>query len=164
VSDHKKRPQRAAGTRTPLDVIGAFFRAPSSEAAIGDQAAFQRGESREVGCFLRGSLPPYPKRPKPGRLELSSGQVTWRPNWGSHRKRLLISEQVRSIEIRPPGRAEWNVKRGGKAFGVLQIPEFKVLVCQTERGVIEFTVPSIDVPLVSAALQSKTKGPPTGTA
>jgi hypothetical protein len=103
--------------------------------------------------MLKGDAPPYPKHPRQGSLELISGQVRWRPSWGLRRKSLLINEPIRSIDVRAAGRSEWNVKKGGKAFGVVQIPEFRVVVAKTDRGLLEFSVPSTDVELVRAALQ-----------
>lgn len=60
---------------------------------------------------------------------------------------MSINIDVESIAVRDPGRAEWNVKRGGYAPGVT-IPKFRVIVCTTRDGTIEFTVPPMDAPLV----------------
>jgi hypothetical protein len=63
-----------------------------------------------------------------------------------------ITEQIHSVDIRQAGRSEWNVKKGGKAFGVLPVPEYQVVVCKTDRGELELSIPSADIGLVKAAL------------
>jgi hypothetical protein len=63
-----------------------------------------------------------------------------------------IRECVQSAEVRQAGRSEWNLKKGGTAFGVIPVPEFKVIVCQTDRGILKLCVPATDVALVRAAL------------
>jgi hypothetical protein len=65
---------------------------------------------------------------------------------------LVIDAPIRSIEVRAAAQSEWNVKKGGKAFGVVPIPEFKVVEATTDAGVVEFAVPIWDVPLVVFAL------------
>jgi hypothetical protein len=78
--------------------------------------------------------------------------MVWRPTWGLRRRPIPITEQINTVEVRQAGRAEWNVKKGGKAFGVLPVPEFQVIVCKTNRGDLELSVPSTDVGLVRAAI------------
>jgi hypothetical protein len=64
-----------------------------------------------------------------------------------------IHEKIQNLDFRAPGRAEWNVKKGGTAFGVIAIPEFTVIAASTDRGLLEFTVPIVDVDLVTAVLR-----------
>jgi hypothetical protein len=78
--------------------------------------------------------------------------MAWRPTWGLHRRLIPISEHIRSLEVRQADRSEWNVKKGGKAFGVLPVPEFQVVVCKTDRGELELSVPSTDIELVKTVL------------
>ena len=148
----RERFQRSAGTRTPWDVARAPFRPPSDRAASADREALRRGEGRTVSCFLRGSAAPYPRHLRPGTLVLTHGEMGWRPQWSFRRRLIPLRECVQSVEVRRPGRAEWNLKKGGTAFGVIPVPEFKVIVCQTDRGALKLCVPATDVALVRAAL------------
>jgi hypothetical protein len=67
----------------------------------------------------------------------------------------LIDGPIRSVGVRTAGRADWNLKKGGKAFGVFPIPEFKIVEATTDAGVVELGVTSRDVPLVVAALSQR---------
>ena len=134
-------------------MIRARFRAPSAEAIAADQEGLGRGEHLIVTCGLRGSASPYPTRLRQGELELVRGEMRWRAFWSLRRAPLVIDESIRSIDVRSAGQSEWNVKKGGKAFGLVPIPEFKVVEATTDAGVVEFAVTSWDVPLVVAALQ-----------
>ena len=148
----RKRLQRSTGTRTGFGAARAFFRRPPPAASMEDVEAFRQGEGRFVTCSLRGSVDPYPRRSTQGKLALTSSRVAWRPAWGVRRRWLTIDERIQSMERRPAGGSEWNVKKGGKAFGVLPVPEFQVVVCTTDRGILEFSVPSADLVLVETAL------------
>lgn len=97
-------------------------------------------------------MTPYPRRTRQGVLELTQDGIGWRPAWGFHRRLIEMNEFVLSVEVRDAGRSEWNVKKDGKAFGVLPVPEFQVIVCRTDKGVLEFSVPSTEVDLVRARL------------
>ena len=144
--------RRSAGTRTFLDVIRSGFRGPTPESIAADHAALERGDELVVSCFLSGPTPPYPGRPKQGQLELWKGQVRWRAS-GCRPSSIPIDADMRLLDVRDVARTDANVKRGGKVFGILPIPEFKVVVAETDRGVLEFFVPSPDVPLVASALE-----------
>lgn len=152
MTGNRKRVQASAGTRTAWGAVRTFFRTPSDGAAASDRDALARGEGRALTCFLKGSVDPYPRRSRQGTLELTRDEITWRASWGIPRRAVPINEHVQSVEVRQADRSEWNVKKGGKAFGVLPVPEFLVIVCKTDRGVLELSVPSADVPLVQAAL------------
>ncbi|MGO8961716.1 MAG: hypothetical protein ACLQFR_30745 [Streptosporangiaceae bacterium] len=121
-------------------------------AAAADQEAFRAGEVRTVSCFLAGSTDPYPRHPRQGKLELTQDRIVWRPFWSVQRTPIAIDKRVHSVEVREAGRAEWNLKKGGNAFGV-PVPEFQVVVCHTDRGVVELSVPSTDVAVVLTALR-----------
>lgn len=148
----RRQLQPSAGTRTGWDAAKAFFRTPSDTTAEADQEAFRQGKGRAVSCFLRGSVDPYPRHTRQGVLELTQAGIVWRPTWGLHRRVIPITEQIHSVDIRQAGRSEWNVKKGGKAFGVLPVPEYQVVVCKTDRGELELSIPSADIGLVKAAL------------
>lgn len=136
-------------------MIRARFRAPSEEAIAADQEALTRGEHVIVTCFLRGPAPWYPSRQRQGELELALEEIRWRSFWSLRRASLVIDAPIRSIDVRAAGRGEWNVKKGGKAFGVIPIPEFKVVEATTDAGVVEFAVTSWDAPLVVSALRGE---------
>ena len=59
-----------------------------------------------------------------------------------------------ALTARQAGRSEWNVKKGGNAFGV-PVLAFQVVVCRTDRGTIYLCVPSTDVGLVLTALRQR---------
>lgn len=143
---------RAAGTRTASDVARSLFRGPSDAAAAADREAFKAGEGRTVSCFLKGSADPWPRRRRQGILDLIPGGITWRPYWSLRRRPIPIIEQIESVEVRDPGPSDWNLKQGGNIRG-LQVPSFQVVVCTTDRGVLELAVPSTDVALVVTALR-----------
>jgi hypothetical protein len=143
--------RRSAGTRGVWGAIRAGFRAPSQEAIAADQEALRGGERLRVACSLRGSAPPYPNRLRQGELEVARDEVRWRSSRSLGGAPLVI-EVPRSINVRAAGRGEWNVKKGGKAFGVIPLPEFKVVEATTDVGTVEFAVTSWDVPLVVSAL------------
>jgi hypothetical protein len=91
-------------------------------------------------------------RPKQGTLELVEGEVRWRASTGLSRQTFAIDAPIRSVDVRDVAQGDWNIKRGGKAFGVFPLPEFKVLVAETDGGLLEFAVPSPDLSLVTTAL------------
>jgi hypothetical protein len=134
-------------------VIRAGFRAPSPEAIAADQDALRRGEHLIVACYLKGFEAPYPKRRRGGELELSQEQVCWRASWSLRRGPLVIDTPVRSLDVRAADASDWNLKKGGKAFGLIPIPEIQLIEATTDVGVVEFGVPSWDVPLVTLALR-----------
>jgi hypothetical protein len=142
----------SAGTRDIWGVLRAGVRAPSEERIAADQEALRRGEHVIVSCCLRGPAPSYPTRRRQGELELAPEEVRWRSFWSLGGAPLLIDAPIRSIDVRAAGKDEWNLKKGGKLFGVFPIPEFKIIQATTDAGVVEFAVTSWDVPLVVAAL------------
>ena len=148
-----RRPRPSAGTRTGWGAARALFRRPSDAAAEADQEALRGGEALTVSCFLKGSADPYPRRSKQGSLELTPDGIAWRPFWRFQRRLIPIRERVQSVEVREAGRSEWNVKKGGNALGVVPVPEFQVVVCKIDGGVLELTVPGTDVNLVVTALR-----------
>jgi hypothetical protein len=152
VSHGRRGLPRAAGTRTASGVAKALFRGPSVPDAAADRDAFKAGEGRTVSCFLKGSAGPWPRRRRQGSLDLMPGEIAWRPYWSLHRRPIPITEQIESLKVRDPGSSEWNLKQGGSIRG-LEVPAFQVIVCETDRGVLELSVPSADVDLVVTALR-----------
>jgi hypothetical protein len=61
---------------------------------------------------------------------------------------LEIEFQIDGVVTRPADERESNVKKGGKAFGVVEIPAFVVVTCTGPVGTLDFVVPSADEPLV----------------
>jgi hypothetical protein len=129
------------------------FRAPSPQAAARDLEALERGEGLVVSCFLRGLVAPYPRRWKQGSLELMKGRISWRPLWALRRRPILVDKHVRSVEVKPIPASAWNVKKGGRAFGLVSLPDFQMVVATADRTVLEFIVPCIDVQLVVSAIK-----------
>lgn len=90
-----------------------------------DREALKRGDQLIVTCSLKGPAPPYPSRLRQGELELTQKETRWRASWLPWRTPLVLDTPVQSIEVRTAERSEWNLKKGGKAFGLIPIPEFK---------------------------------------
>ena len=153
----ERKPPRSAGTRTMSDVLKALFRRPTAGQVQGDAAALQLGEGRRVTCFLRASFGPYPRRVRHGVLDLTASSAKWRPFWSLRRRPLNLELHVESISVRPPGPAEWNVKKGGNV-GFVRIPQFLTIVCKTTEGTAELTVANIDVPLVTGFFRPRPVG------
>ena len=143
----------SAGTRDIWDVIRAGFRAPSAKAIAADREALKCGEHLIVACGLKGFETPYPRRRRGGELELSQQEVRWRASWWLRRDPLVIDTPVRFLNVRAADPSDWNLKKGGKVFGVIQIPEFQIIEATTDAGVLELAVPSWDVPLGVSALR-----------
>lgn len=152
VTGETRPPRPSAGTRTMWGAAKALFRPPAEADAAADQQAFRDGEGRTVSCFLRGPGAPYPRRLRQGSLKLTRDGISWRPFWSLRRRSIMINERIRSVDVRQAGRSEWNLKKGGNAYGI-PVPELQVIVCQTDRGVLELSVPDTDVGLVVTALK-----------
>jgi hypothetical protein len=68
---------------------------------------------------------------------------------------ILLNTPIQSVAVRDVEGSEWNSKKGGWGFGVIPVPDSKVVVGAIKDGVIEMTVPSKDVAVVRAALEAK---------
>jgi hypothetical protein len=153
--------QKAAGTYGVLDVLrhpSRMFRPPPASSGDSDLRAVQSGEQRAVSCFLRASFDPYPRTLKQGRLTLAGLKASWTPYWSIRRTPIVISTPVDSVSVRPADQREPNVKKGGTAFGVVAIPAFAVVSCQTVSGSLDFVVPQTDETLVVGFFGGTTKG------
>lgn len=115
----------------------------------------RQGEARAVSCFLRGTVEPFPRKLKQGRLQLSSGGATWTPFWSLSRKPVAVGLGVERVTTRPADSREPNVKKGGKAFGVVEVPVFVVVTCTSSSGALDLVVPLADEPLVSTYFRDK---------
>jgi hypothetical protein len=148
----RQRPRNSAGTYGIIGVLlhpSRFFKPPPPAASQADLAAVRRGEARRVSCFLRGSSAPFPSRLRQGWLYLSSHDAQWKPFWSIRRPAQQITGPIESVVTRPADHREPRVKKGGKAeYGLVTIPAFVVVTCQTPSGSIDLVVPSADVPLV----------------
>jgi len=67
---------------------------------------------------------------------------------------LKIDSVVISFATRAADHREPNVKKGGRAFGVV-VPTFTVITCETAVGSFDLVVPSADQPLVEGFLRSR---------
>lgn len=145
-----RRPKRAAGTYGLLDVLQHPSRLlrPARPSESGDIEAIRRGEGRAVSCFLRGQVDPFPQRLKQGTLVLQGSHASWIPYWALRRHPLGFDLEVLSVESRPADHREPNVKKGGTAFGTMQVPTFMVVSCGTSTGAVDFVIPAADEPLV----------------
>ena len=153
-----KRAQKAVGTYGFLDVLrhpSWIVRPPKPSEGLSDIEAVRAGEARSVSCFLRGTFDPFPRRLKQGSLVLSGRGVSWIPFWSFKRQALEIEVTVDGVATRPADRREPNVKKGGKAFGVVTVPAFVVVTCTTPKGALDFVVPPADEPLVADYFRSR---------
>ena len=127
-----------------------LFTSAGSSEGIGDLDAVRSGEGRSVSCFLRGQVDPYPRRLKQGTLILQGTQAAWTPYWSLRRTPMRLDLDVLSVQSRPADHREPNVKKGGTAFAVVQVPTFVVVSCTTPSGDVDCVVPAADEPLVKA--------------
>jgi hypothetical protein len=160
----RSRFRRAAGTTTPIDVLGRAFRGPSPAVVAADIEAIDHGEGRTVVCIFRGLYGSYPRRFTKKMLDLTSDSLVLRPSWNSlSRKLITVTEPVLTAEVRErnPG-SDWNLKAAGiyAAGQPLQFAGFVVISCQTASGTLEFAVPRPDVPLMLHVLQRHNKKVP----
>lgn len=139
---------KASGTYGFLDVIrhpSLIFRTAESS-NVPTAAEMEKGFI--VSCFLRGTYEPFPRGLKQGSLTLSSGPVSWTPYFSIKRSAVPINITVLSVTSRGADERERNVKKGGKAFGIVQVPTFEVVTCTTSSGSVDFVVPAADGALV----------------
>lgn len=110
-----------------------------------------------MSCFLRGDVSHYPQRLKQGSLVLSGTEASWTPFWSIRRHPLAIQLVVKAVESRhADNRERFRVKKGGKAYGVVEIPTFYVVTCRTDVGSVDFVVPHADEPLVRGFFTDRT--------
>src|SRR5437867_13217499 len=113
----RRRPPNAAGTYGFFDVLrhpSRIVRPATPNEGQPDFEALRHGEARTVGCFLRGTVDPYPRRLRQGWLELSAEGATWKPFWGLRRAPLPIAVPIVSVTTRPADdREPLRVKKGG---------------------------------------------------
>lgn len=125
---------------------------PGPEAGQADIAAVQAGEARLVGCHLRGSVDPYPRRLKAGALYISAAGTYWVPFLSLHRSKLQIPFKARHVQTRPADHREPRVKH---SYGTM-MPRYMVVTCTTDPGdgdeIVDFVVPTADAPLVASYL------------
>jgi hypothetical protein len=114
--------------------------------------AWRAGTPLRVACSLRGDTAPFPRHVRQGHLVLDCGAITWFPFWSVARAGVRIPVPAAITGVREPGRAEWNVKRPGRAFGIIPIPDSRTIFIEANGATLELTVTAIDEPLVEAAL------------
>jgi hypothetical protein len=154
----RRRLSNSAGTYDFIGVLrrpSQMFKRPSPEQGLGDLEAVQRGETRKVSCFLRGSFAPYPHRLRQGTLYLSAVHAQWKPFWSLRRSPQLITGPVLSVTTRPADHREPNVKQGGS--GLVNVPSFTVITCQMTAGAIDLVVPSADDYLMTSYFKSASR-------
>lgn len=154
----EERPRSSAGTYGFLGVLrhpSRIVRPPAAAQSQADLEALRHGETRRVSCSLRGSFGPYARRLRQGALYLSTGSAQWIPFWSVRRNPQQITGPVQSVTTRPSDRREWNIKKGGTAAGgLVTVPSFTVVTCQTPSGTFDLVVPEADVPLVVGYFKS----------
>jgi hypothetical protein len=118
-------------------------------------SAVKQGEGRIISCFLSGTEDGYPNRRKQGWLIVQSETAKWIPFWSARRQALPLEVRPLRVEVRPADKREPNVKKGGKAFGLLPVPSFVVITCVLDSGSIELVVPGLDQQLVEGFFKSR---------
>jgi hypothetical protein len=68
---------------------------------------------------------------------------------------VAIGLLVEGVTTRPADSREPNVKKGGTALGVVQVPTFVVVTCTGSAGSLDLVVPSADEPLVSTYFRDR---------
>jgi len=101
---------------------------------------------------MRSDSGRFPRRIRQGALLIRGRTATWAPFWSVRRTSLDIPTGTVVTSVRAPSRPEWNVKRGGRAFGIIPVPGARVVCLSARRTDLELIVPEIDLPLVRAAL------------
>lgn len=147
----KARPPKAMGTYGFLDVLrhpSRVFAPPKASEGSSDIEAVRGGEARRISCFLRGSVDPFPRKLKQGRLQLSHGVADWTPFSSLSRNPVALRFTIQEVSTRPADFREPNVKRGGTVLGVVAVPAFVVVSCAGSLGTVDLIVPSADGPLV----------------
>ena len=160
---NREKPRKAAGTYGFADLLrrpSRIFRPATPSEAQQDIGAVRRGEARMVSCFLRGDHDPLPRRLTQGTLQLSATRTSWTRFWSLRRTPIAIPSDVLAISTRSADYREPNVKKGGKAFGVLPVPAFVVVTCNTTSGSMDLVVPAADVPLVTSYFRDHMRSVP----
>jgi hypothetical protein len=137
-----KKPKRAAGTRTTVDVLRNFGHRSQSELRVADIEALSNGERRSVRCYVQPGPDERRRHWKPGRLEVSSSQLTWRGSL-SKWKSFSLASGLWTTRVR-------TVSRDDRVYR-----SFRVIECRRENVVIRLAVPRIDVELCLLSLNGQ---------
>ncbi len=97
---------------------------------------------------------PYPRKLSQGWLDISPDVASWSPYWSLRRNPVTIGPSFLTIASRPADDREPNVKKEGKAFGVIEIPAFTVMSCASGDSSVDLVVPPGDEQLVLGYLRS----------
>ena len=118
-----------------------LFGPPRADAGISDIEAIHHGERRQVACFLRGPVDPFPRKFKQGVLVVSLGQAKWIPFWSTKRQAIEFDFGIYSVDLRDTDGEDDRFRRATR----------KVVACGSAHGGLDMIVPPVDVPLVRDA-------------
>ena len=148
----KPRLRRSAGSRTALDVLRAGFRKPSEQAVAHDIAALHDGRLEHapmlVTCFIRGTGPNLPPKLTQGELLIQPNGLTWRRFWRKRAEEVALDQETLHVEaVRDVASADTPP---------VKPLLYRVVVCTQGPQTVDLAVPTVDVPLVLAALGADT--------
>jgi hypothetical protein len=158
VRENPPRPEGSVGIWRALRHPSKIFGSGEGRKENTDADSISQGESRQVSCFLRGTIANYPSRLKQGNLTLSPGGASWSPFLKMGSGRIKIVPNFLAVSTRPADHREPNVKKGGSGLGFINVPVFMVVTCTGPDGTGEFVVPSLDESLVASWFRQRLIG------
>ena len=139
-----RKPKRASGTRTTIDVLRNIGRRSQSELGSEDLLAMSNGERRQVRCYVQPRSDEKRRHWKPGYLEVSSSEVVWHGSLRKWQSFTLASGQW-STSVRAVSRDD-SVYRS-----------FRVIECRREDEVVRLAIPRGDVNLCLSSLNGQSQ-------
>jgi hypothetical protein len=129
-----KKPRRASGTRTMLDVLLGRARGSAEEQKRKDLESVRMGEIRIVRCYVKPDTSEHRRQWKPGYLHVSATGAVWK---GSSRRfsSIALSSRQWTTNLRKVGRDEHVYK------------SFCVIECERGSEHYSFAVPRRDTEL-----------------
>jgi hypothetical protein len=135
-----RKPRRAVGTQTSIDVIKGWFFPRTSE---GDIEALANGQERLIRCYLQPEPDEQRKQWKPGYLTATGDGLHW----------VGTSNRWPSLDFTL---GEWAVAVRSRSREDHVYSSFGILVCTRLNEKLEIAVPRRDLPLCIFALTGAT--------
>lgn len=135
-----RKPRRAAGTRTSLDVLHDWLTLTRMvDKQRGDMDALERGDQRIVRCYVRPGQDERRRQWKPGHLLVSLGELRWK---GSSRRwdPIVLASGEWTTNVRTPSRDDYVYKT------------FRIIICDRGSEQYQLAVPRLDLDLCLTAI------------
>ncbi len=113
------------------------------------QTALREGRPASFEAFLRGNVPPYPRRWRYGWVEVDLTLPSWRPRFSIIRRSIPLPASATVESIR---------RVSGLVEEILTNPDCVVMVVRAGDVRLELAVVRVDVPTALEALASGTVG------